>query len=219
MEKLSTTDIHQYLPMINDPELIEKLAQEAHIESFQDGEVLMQKGTYIKNIPIVLKGSIRILREDEEGKEVFLYYLKEGESCALSLTCCSNNKPSEIKAVSDGDTQLLMLPVHMHQEWMNAHKQWKDFVSMTYQSRFEELLHAIDAIAFKKMDERILNYLVAKFKQHRNTELQLTHQELATELGTSREVVSRLLKQLEKRKVIELGRNKIYVRDDFDTRH
>jgi len=219
MESIKREEIEALLPTVNDPSLLDSICKEAHLEDFDDGDVIMHRGSFIKFVPIVLEGAIRILREEDDGKEIFLYYLNVGETCALSLTCCSSNRPSEIKAVADGKTRLLMLPVHLHQDWLNHFKQWKDFVSQTYQQRFEELLQAIDAIAFKKMDERILDYLLAKFKQYRQTELNLTHQEIATELGTSREVVSRLLKQLEKRKVIELGRNKIYVRDDFDTRH
>ena len=167
-------------------------------------------------VPIVLEGSIKIMRMDEDGKELFLYYLEPGETCALSLTCCSSSRPSEIKAVTEERTVILAVPDEKHEEWLDHFKQWKDFVAMTYQSRFHEMLIALDAVAFKRMDERLMRYILTKMKQHKSNELHTTHQEIANELGTSREVISRLLKQLEKKKWIELGRNIIYVRDDFE---
>jgi CRP/FNR family transcriptional regulator len=167
-------------------------------------------------VPIVLEGSIKILRTDEEGKELFLYYLDAGETCALSLTCCTASKPSEIKAVVEESTTLIGIPILVHEQFTVDYKQWKDFVSNTYQRRFHEMLLALDAVAFKRMDERLMRYLVTKMKQHKSNELHTTHQEVANELGTSREVISRLLKQLEKKKWLELGRNVIYIRDDFE---
>lgn len=216
MSELQTEELKKLLPSLSDPGILEELQEESHVKHFEEGDLLMERGQFIRFVPIVISGAIRILRVDEEGKEVFLYYLNPGDSCALSLTCCSAHKPSEIKAVADEPTDVIMLPVHLHEEWTSRYKSWKDYVSLTYQRRFQEVLGVIDAVAFKKMDERLLNYLLAKFKQHRATEIHITHQQIATELGTSREVVSRLLKQLEKRKIIELGRNTIYVRDDFD---
>ena len=149
-------------------------------------------------------------------KELFLYYLEPGETCALSLTCCSAARPSEIKAVVEEPATIIFVPVQLHEQWSDEFKQWKDFVSSTYQQRFQEMLIALDAVAFKRMDERLMRYIVTKMKQLKANELHTTHQEIANELGTSREVISRLLKQLEKKKWIELGRNVIYIRDDFE---
>lgn len=204
------------IPNLSDADFLAELSENSSIQNFHEGQVIIEKGSFINFVPIVIEGVLRILRVDEDGKEVFLYYLKAGDTCAISLTCCSTHKQSEIKAVADTDSTLLMIPVKYHDLWLNNFRVWKDFVALTYQQRFEEVLHVIDAIAFKKMDERLLNYLLAKFKQYHETEIHITHQEIATELGSSREVISRLLKQLEKRKIIELGRNVIYVRSDFD---
>ena len=176
----------------------------------------MEPGQFIKMVPVVLEGSIKIMRVDEEGKELFLYYLDAGETCALSLTCCTAAKPSEIKAVVEERATIIAIPVAVHEQFSDEFRQWKDFVANTYQSRFQEMLVALDAVAFKRMDERLMRYIVTKMKQHKANELHTTHQEIANELGTSREVVSRLLKQLEKKKWIELGRNVIYIRDDFE---
>src|SRR5690606_15243394 len=166
-------------------------------------------------IPIILKGAVKVLRTDDEGHDLFLYYIEGGETCALSLTCCNTATASDIKAIAEEKTTLLGVPVRKHEEWMNSFRQWKDFVALTYQKRFQELLLTIDNIAFKKMDERLLRYLSVKSQQLKKLELPITHQEIANELGTSREVVSRLLKQLEKKKIVELGRNVVYVRDDL----
>ncbi|MFD2036926.1 Crp/Fnr family transcriptional regulator [Belliella marina] len=212
--ELST--LRQILTNITDPFLLQELLDHGTVHTFDQGKTITEAGQFVKMVPIVLEGAIKILRTDEDGKELFLYYLDPGETCALSLTCCSASKPSEIKAVAEDNTKILGVPVSLHEQWMDKFKQWKDFVSSTYQSRFQELLVALDAVAFKRMDERLMRYIVTKMKQFKTNELAITHQEIANELGTSREVISRLLKQLEKKKWIELGRNMIYVRDDFE---
>ena len=209
-------ELKQILPIITDIKLLQELLDHGTIHTFDEGKTITEPGQFVKMVPIVLEGTIKILRTDEEGKELFLYYLEPGETCALSLTCCSASKPSEIKAVAEENTKILGIPINDHEKWMDTYKQWKDFVSYTYQSRFQELLVALDAVAFKRMDERLMRYIITKMKQFKTNELTTTHQEIANELGTSREVVSRLLKQLEKKKWIELGRNVIYIRDDFE---
>jgi len=214
--KMEIEKLKQILPNITDPKLLNELIEYGTIHEFQSGKVITEPGQFIKMVPIILEGAVKILRMDEDGKELFLYYLEQGETCALSLTCCSAARPSEIKAVAEEKTILLGVPIQKHEEWQDKYKQWKDFVSMTYQARFQEMLVALDAVAFKRMDERLMRYIVTKMKQQKTNELQTTHQEIANELGTSREVISRLLKQLEKKKWIELGRNVIYIRDDFE---
>ena len=212
-----TRDIlRQGLPNLTDPKLVDCLLENGQFSTFEQGKTLMEPGQFVKAVPLVLEGSIKILRMDEDGKELFLYYLETGETCALSLTCCSAARPSEIKAVVEEKASLLFIPIQLHEQLVDEYKQWKDFVSSTYQHRFQELLTVLDAVAFKRMDERLMNYIVTKMKQLKSNELHTTHQEVANELGTAREVISRLLKQLEKKKWIELGRNVIYIRDDFE---
>ncbi|MBS9524141.1 Crp/Fnr family transcriptional regulator [Litoribacter alkaliphilus] len=208
--------LKEKLPLLTDPQLLNALKAEGKLMTFEQGKSIMEPGQFIKMVPIVLDGAIKVMRTDEDGRELFLYYLEPGETCALSLTCCSAHKPSEIKAVAEENTTILGIPVQLHEKWMDEYKQWKDFVSSTYQQRFQEMLVALDAVAFKRMDERLMRYIVTKMKQYKGNELHTTHQEIANELGTSREVISRLLKQLEKKKWIELGRNVIYIRDDFE---
>jgi CRP/FNR family transcriptional regulator len=208
--------LRQALPNLTDPKLLQAILDKGQEISFEPGKVLMEPGQFIKAVPLVIEGSIKIMRMDEDGKELFLYYLDPGETCALSLTCCSASRPSEIRAVVEEKAVIIFIPIQIHEQFSDEFKQWKDFVSTTYQMRFQELLVALDAVAFKRMDERLMRYIVTKMKQHKANELHTTHQEIANELGTSREVVSRLLKQLEKKKWIELGRNIIYIRDDFE---
>lgn len=204
------------IPQFSDQRLLEALAHEGKLVKVQAGKSIMEPGNFIKMVPIVLQGSIKVIRMDEEGKELFLYYLQPGQTCALSLTCCSASRPSEIKAVAEEDTTILAIPVTSHEKWMTQFSQWKDFVSLTYQKKFQEMLETLDAVAFKKMDERLMRYLMTKKKVLKANEINITHQEIAIELGTSREVISRLLKQLERKKWLELGRNVIYIRDDFE---
>lgn len=213
---MTISELQTLLPNFTDPTLLQALLDKGQIIHLEPGKVLMEPGQFVKMVPIVLKGAIKILRMDDEGKELFLYYLDAGETCALSLTCCSASRPSEIKAVVEEQTILMGIPIIAHEQFSDEFKQWKDFVANTYQRRFNELLNALDAVAFKRMDERLMRYIVTKMKQYKSNELHTTHQEIANELGTSREVVSRLLKQLEKKKWIELGRNVIYIRDDFE---
>jgi len=212
-----TRDIlRKALPNLTDPKLLDRLVEKGQFLTFEPGKTLMEPGQFVKAVPLVLEGSIKIMRMDEDGKELFLYYLEAGETCALSLTCCSASRPSEIKAVIEEKATLLFIPIQIHEQMTDEFKQWKDFVSSTYQHRFQEMLTVLDAVAFKRMDERLMNYIVTKMKQLKTNELHTTHQEVANELGTAREVISRLLKQLEKKKWIELGRNVIYIRDDFE---
>jgi CRP/FNR family transcriptional regulator len=213
---MTIEELKEALPVFTNPELVEEILEKGQLMNLKVGKVLMEPGQFVKMVPIVLDGSIKISRIDDEGRELFLYYLDAGETCALSLTCCTSSKPSEIKAVVERDATIIGIPINVHQEWSEKFKQWKDFVNMTYQNRFQELLAALDAVAFMKMDERLMNYLVKKMKQHKTNEISTTHQEIAIELSSSREVISRLLKQLEKKKWIELGRNVIYIRDDFE---
>ena len=195
-----TKDIlRKALPNLTDPKLLDRLLEKGQFSTFEPGKTLMEPGQFVKAVPLVLEGSIKIMRVDEDGKELFLYYLETGETCALSLTCCSAARPSEIKAIVEEKASMLFIPIQVHEQLVDEFKQWKEFVSTTYQHRFQEMLTVLDAVAFKRMDERLMNYIVTKMKQLKSNELHTRHQEIANELGTAREVISRLLKQLEKK--------------------
>ncbi|GGZ27299.1 Crp/Fnr family transcriptional regulator [Echinicola pacifica] len=213
---MNKSSIQSVLPGFKDQKLLDAIEEVGQVITMPAGTVLMEPGRTIDRVPLVLEGAIKVLRMDEEGKELFLYYIYPGETCALSLSCCQSRQLSEIRAVLEEDSLLLTVPAEVHEAWNQSFPDWKNFVSQTYQKRFQEMLKVLDSVAFLKMDQRLVRYLVAKKEKNGGTELHLTHQEIANELGTSREVISRLLKQLEKKKWIELGRNKIDVRADLE---
>jgi CRP/FNR family transcriptional regulator len=189
--------------------LIDDIEKNAVIQEFKAGDVIMRTGQYIKNTVLVLSGSIKIYREDEDGGEFFMYYLQPGQACAISMICATKNEQSQIMAKVVEDAELVMVPLPLMDKWMMQHRSWYEFVIDTYRSRFEEVLEVVDSIAFRAMDERLEFYL----KRHKDAcgcnDLKLSHQEIATELNTSREVISRLLKKLEQRGELKLHRNHI----------
>jgi CRP/FNR family transcriptional regulator, anaerobic regulatory protein len=206
--KISTKSLSQYLNNLFEANLIQELAEANYME-INEGFVLMRPGAYIKSVPILLSGSIKISRSDGEGREVFLYYLSELESCAMSLNCCINRRQSEISAIAGEKTQLILVPIEKVDIWLTQYPSWKEFVFKTYQKRFDDLLGIIDEIAFHNLDERLLMLLQRKAKQCGCSVFNITHEELSQELSTSREVISRLLKQLEKTGRVILSRSKI----------
>ena len=198
-----------------EPELIEEILKVGVLENLPEGQSLMEVGRYIKSVPLLTKGSVRVMREDQDGKELFLYYLKPGETCAVSLTCCMASERSSIRAVVDEDSELIRIPVEYLDIWTKKYTSFKNFVMNTYRTRYEELLDTIDSIAFMKMDERLWKFLIERKSMLGQEELNLTHQEIADSLHSTREVISRLLKALEREGKIELGRNRIKILEEF----
>lgn len=190
-------------------ELLKEIDKVAEIKEVKEGEELIRIGQYMKSMPLLVEGSIKILREDQEGFELLLYYLERGETCAMTLSCCTGNHKSQIRAIAESDATLIMIPTEKMDEWIIKYKSWRNFVLNSYHERLNEVLETIDNIAFKKMDERLLSYLTEKAKLNNQKMIATTHQEIAYDLHTSRVVISRLLKQLEKNKTIKLKRNKI----------
>ncbi len=189
--------------------LIEEISKAGEWITVEEGEELMSEGKYIRTFPIVLEGLIRVCRRDDEGREVLLYYLSPGQVCAMALTCCMGRMQSHVSAFAEEDTEVLRISVEYLEKWMVEYSTWKEFVMYTYRNRFDELLATIDNIAFKKMDERLVAFFAERFKAKGETVYLGTHQDIANSLTTSREVISRLLKQLEKSGQIKISRNKI----------
>ena len=212
MQVVNTT-ITDRFPIFFEEGLKKELNSVSKLYRVPAGDIIMDIDQSIDQIPLVIKGSIKISREDEEGNEIFLYYLEPGHACASSITCCLSGQRSTIRAIAEDDTEYLGIPVQYSDEWMLKYKTWKNFVMNTYSERFEELLKAIDQLAFKKMDERLAKYLHDKADLHDNSIILISHQEIAYDLNTSREVISRLLKQLERIGSIKLGRNRIVILD------
>lgn len=191
-----------------DQELIMEIEDAASVSNYASGETLVKKGQYFRSALIIVEGLVKIYREDDDGNEFFIYYLEPGQACALSMVCASRQDTSEIMAVAVKDTEVLTVPLNLMDEWMMRYKSWNNFVLSTYRQRFEELLVTLDHVAFRNMDERLEFYLKrqeAKFGKH----LQLTHQQIAEDLNSSREVISRLLKNMEKNKRLILHRSSI----------
>jgi len=194
--------------MFTDYKLQEAFEKSAKIRSVKAGEVITNSGQYVQFVPIVISGCIRVLREDENANEVFLYHLMPNETCALSLSCCSTNKESEVKTIAEDDTQMWTIPIEKVEEWQKF-TEWREFVAMTYQSRFETLLNVIDDIAFKKLDKRLWNYLKARSKAQGSKQLNISHEEIAQELNIQRESATRLIKKLKEMQFVETARNQI----------
>jgi CRP/FNR family transcriptional regulator len=191
--------------------LIDKMSKVAQIRSFKKDDIIIDVGQDLSAIPLLLSGNVKVLREDEDGNDLLLYVLESGDTCAMSLTCCMAKSVSKIRAIADSDTEVVMIPVEEMADWFNNNESWRMFILQSYQVRFNEMLETIDTIAFLKMDERLYKYLTDQVKLTASEVLNLTHQNIARDLNTSRVVVSRLLKQLEKEEKITLGRNKITV--------
>ena len=191
--------------------LIEEINNVATFMEVTAGQDLMKPGQYIKSMPLLLSGSIKIMRPDKEGNELLLYHLERGNTCAMTMTCCVGNTKSEIHAVTETPVKLLMIPVAKMEEWSSKYKTWRNFVFASYHTRMMELLESIDNIAFNNMDERLENYLNDKIKILNSKHIYTTHKDIAADLNTSRVVISRLLKKMENIGKIELHRSFIEV--------
>jgi CRP/FNR family transcriptional regulator len=188
-------------------DLLDEIRRKGVRKKFRTNEPLIREGQFISSFPLIINGMIRISRTNDDGNELLLYYLKENEVCAMSLTCCMAHSKSNVMAFAEIETEALMVPVELLDKWIYEYPSWRQFVMQTFQSRFRELIETIDSIAFLKLDERLVKYFVDRYQKSGNMTFSGTHQELALQLNTSREVVSRLLKKLEKDGKVELARN------------
>ncbi len=193
--------------------LINEINQAGTYREIHEGHKLMEIGDYVKSMPLLVSGVIKVLREDGEGDELLLYFLENGDTCAMTLTCCMGHTKSEIRAIAETNTKLIMIPVQKMEEWLAKYSSWRNFVLQSYHNRLNEMLETIDSIAFLKMDERLLKYLKDKARVTHDKLINTTHQQIAYELHTSRVVISRLLKKLENMGKIELHRNQIKIID------
>lgn len=197
-----------------EPELIREL-ETAKRMSVKAGEVIVDLGQIVRAMPIVLSGTVKVSRLDENGHELLLYYINPAESCAMTFTCCMQQFPSEIKATAEEDVELITVPVTVMDEWLVKYPTWKAFVMKTVRNRFNEMLRTIDQIAFQKLDERLVTYLKEKSKATGSTLINHSHEQIANELATSRVVISRLLKKLENDGKLLLYRNQIKLLKDL----
>lgn len=204
MEHLEQTES---LPLSAD--LVKELYKYSIRKTYKAGSVILDERTHIRSIPIVTSGTLKVIRTEEDGREILLYYIKAGESCIMSFLGGLHNETSKVRAEVEDDAEILFLPIDKVSLFIKEYPQWLDYIFRLYHKRFEELLEIVNAIAFKKVDERLLALLKKKSDLVQSNTIQITHEQLANELGTARVVVSRLLKQLEDSGTVRLGRNKI----------
>ncbi len=196
--------------IFTDPALLEEIKKYCRVKTVDKGSVLIAPGADIVFVPIVQKGALRIVRENDEGKEIFLYHLYPGQICSMAISCCQAGKKSMVKAIAEDETEVLQIPVGMVEEWFK-YPEWKTYVNSTYSTRFAELMQVIDLIAFSNMDKLLLHYLRERAKAVNTKALYITHQQIADELHTQREVISRLLRTMEDKGLVRMGRNTIEI--------
>ncbi len=202
-------EVNEQFKSFFEPDLLTAIYKQAKLTTVKAGDTILDIGQTVRFMPIILSGSVKVFRIDEEGKELLLYYVNPNESCAMTFTCCMQNYPSEIKAVAEEDVTFLSVPIHLMDEWLVKYPTWKSFIMKTIRTRFNEMLVVIDQIAFQKLDERLVRYLKEKSKVTGSTLINLSHEQIASELATTRVVISRLLKALENDNKILLYRNQI----------
>ncbi|MEY4702958.1 MAG: hypothetical protein RIR96_855 [Bacteroidota bacterium] len=201
---------HGFDPIF-EPDLIREIMQFGEFKSFSEGELIMDYGKYIRFMPLIVQGTIKVLKKDDQGKELLLYYLSANESCSMAYSCCMEAKKSEVKAIAEDDTQIIAVPHVKLDEWLCKYPSWKNYIMRSFNERFMELLRSIENIAFHKLDDRLLHYLKEKQKHTESAVIKASHNQIADELATSRVVVSRLLKQLENDGKIILYRNELKI--------
>lgn len=193
--------------------LLQEINQVGTFREIEAGSEIIRSGEYIKSIPLLLTGAIKVLREYDNGEELLLYYVEEGNTCSMSMSCCVEQRKSHIRAVAELDTLLIMIPVQKMEEWLGRYQSWRTFVFSNYQNRIEEVLESLEKVAFERLDERLEDYLKEKSRINSENSVYQTHKEIAEELHSSRVVISRLLKKLEQVGSIKLHRNHIEIID------
>lgn len=194
---------------IFEPSLVAEIEEFGTVMHFEEGDVIMDYGKYIKMMPLITKGTIKVFRQDHDGRELLLYYLSSNESCSMAYSCCMEARQSEVKAIAEEAVSLIAIPHSKLDEWLCKYPSWKSYIMHSFNERFLELLKSIESIAFRKLDERLVHYLKEKQRISNSSVIKASHTTIAEELGTSRVVISRLLKHLENEKKLLLYRNEI----------
>ena len=192
-------------------DLIKEIVSYGRLKKVRAGQLVISPGSTTGEVPVVLEGILKVMKQDDDYNEIFLYYLEGGDTCAMSITCCIEGKPHQFKVVAEEDSQLWMIPLNHIDGWIKKYDSFRKYVFRTYQARFDELLDTIESIAFLNMDQRLLKFLLDKKQATGSYIINMTHQQIANELNSSRVVISRLLKQLESQKKILQFRNRIEV--------
>lgn len=192
-------------------DLLDEMAEIGQIKSFEANEILIELDQSITHMPLLLHGAIKIMRDDENDGELLLYYLEKGDTCAMTMSCCLGKKTSNIRATAETDGEMIFIPVQKMDEWLARYPSWRAFVFNSYQDRLDEMLRSIDNLAFNDSKGRLTHYLIEVASVNQSRVINKTHAEIAYELNTSRVVVSRLLKVLEKEGFLDQQRNSISI--------
>lgn len=202
--------LNKYYPQF-DEDLKQYIASKALVKEFKSGDEMMRSGQYLKSTMLVTKGRVKLFTNGEDGEEFFMYYLEPGQACALSFVCASRNKKSDLEAIAIEDVEAIMIPIELMDDLMIKHKSWYYFVIESYRNRYQEVLDALRSVAFHGMDDRLEYYLIKQKQSFQTKTLNLTHEQIANDLNSSRVVISRLLKQMENDGKVKLLRNAIEV--------
>jgi CRP/FNR family transcriptional regulator len=198
-------------PQLNDDTLLDDLSTNCNLVEFSKDEIILDQNQQIKVIPLITKGEVKIMRIEDSGAKLYLYSLFRGDICAMSISCCINQTKSNVMAISARDTEILAIPSRFMDDWIVKYHSWRSFIFNNYRKKFDEILDSLNSIAFLNLDERLERFLIIRTAKT-NGILKNTHQEIADELNSSREVISRLLKQMETSGKIELKRNYIKIK-------
>lgn len=205
------TRIESRFQALFEPKLINEICQSGNLRHFKPDGILVDIGTVITHMPLVISGSIKVLTEDDKGDELLLYYLELGETCAVTLNCCTSKTKSTIRAITETDAEILFVPVEKMEDWMMKYKSWRTYVLNSYNERLNEMVKAVDNIVFHSLEERLIKYVREKAWMAKSAVLHVSHQDIANDLYSSRVAISRLMKKLETNGIIEQQRNKITV--------
>lgn len=200
---------------IFEKELVEEILKIGKSQSFSEGEIVINIGQIIHFIPIILKGSLKISMIDDDGRELLMYYIDANKTCAMTFSCCMEKRKSKVIAIAEEDTEIWAIPVEYMDKLMLQYPTWKSFVMTNMQERFIETLRTLDMVVFKNLDTRLINYLREKSKLTGKSVINVSHEQIANDLASSRVVISRLLKKLEIEKKVLLFRNQIKLLQDF----
>lgn len=206
------TLLQKHFPQLSEPNLKAEINSVAQLMNFQAGDIIMDYGSYVRLVPLIIKGSIKVTHEaDDNERELLLYFLNDGETCSMSFSCCLTQKRSMIRTEALEDTTLLAIPVQYVDQWMGQYPSWKNFVMSSYDQRMQALVQVIDNIAFANLDERLMDYLWSRQSTQDTNVIKATHKEIAADMNASREAISRLLKKLEQMGKVRLARNEVHL--------
>ena len=202
---------YTYFSTVFEKKLLNEIVKTGNYKTFTKGEILINIGDKMTHIPLIISGLVKILRENKNKEDILLYYLEKGDTCAISFSNCINLNKSIFRGIVEKDTSCIMIPVNKVEDWLINYKSWRQFIIDSYHFRLTTMVDTINGLAFTSLNDRINTYLLDQVKIMKNKHLNITHQQIANDLNSSRVVVSRLLKKLENSGKIELGRNKIKI--------